>query len=205
MSDLTPMERAILHFIQEHWRKEGNPPSLQQIALRFGFEETIARRHVSFLHDKGYLVLDREEENCGMRIWTPWADLPKTYNIPLLGSIPCGIAEEKAQEIIGYLPVALEKLGITPTPYLFAVEARGDSMVGRQITEGDYVILDKNRVPRSGDVVAALLGTESTLKTFVRENGKSFLHPENPKYKDIFPADEAIIQGVMVMLIRKPH
>ena len=205
MSDLTPLERKILHFIQTCWKAEGHPPSLQQIAFRFACEESVARRHVSFLHDQGYLVLDPSEK-CGVRMWTPWSSSPKSFDIPVFGSIPCGLAEEKAQEIRGYIPISLEKLGISPSPYLFAVEAQGDSMIGRQIAEGDYVILDKNRVPRSGDVVAALLGTESTLKTFIRDDdGKTFLRPENPKYKNIFPSDEAVIQGVMVMLIRKPH
>lgn len=205
MNELTPLERSVLQYVQSYWKQEGIPPGLQQIATQFGFEsESIARRHVSFLHEKGYLVLD-PSENCGLRVWTPWSGNEKAWNVPLFGTIPCGVAEEKMQEAAGYIPVELESLGIKPSSFLFAVEARGDSMIGRQIAEGDYVILDKNRIAKSGDVVAALVDGQSTLKTFVRQGDKVYLRPENPKYKNIIPAEEAMIQGVMVLLIRKAH
>jgi repressor LexA len=94
-------------------------------------------------------------------------------------------------------------LGLRPTARTFALEVRGDSMVGRHILEGDYVILEHGVTPRSGDVVAALIDNESTLKTFVIDKGKPFLRAENPRYPNLVPAQELVIQGVMVALIRK--
>ena len=94
-------------------------------------------------------------------------------------------------------------LGIKPTPRTFALEVRGDSMVGKHIMDGDVVVLEHGMTPRTGDVVAALIDNESTLKTFVLERGKAHLRAENPKYPKLVPAAELVIQGVMVALIRK--
>lgn len=75
-------------------------------------------------------------------------------------------------------------------------------MVGRHIVEGDHVILERHRAPRSGDVVAALINHESTLKTFSIEQDRAVLRAENPRYPALIPAANFIIQGVMVGLIR---
>jgi repressor LexA len=76
-------------------------------------------------------------------------------------------------------------------------------MIGRHILPGDYAILEHGMEPRGGEVVAALIDNESTLKTFVKQKGKPFLKAENPRYPDLIPADELVIQGVMVALIRQ--
>jgi len=76
-------------------------------------------------------------------------------------------------------------------------------MIGRHIIAGDIVVLEHGPEPRHGDVVAALIDGESTLKTFLRKNGKPFLKAENPKYPDLIPAQELMIQGVFKALIRQ--
>ena len=76
-------------------------------------------------------------------------------------------------------------------------------MIGKHILEGDYVILEQGSIPRSGDVVAALIDQESTLKTFVLQEGNPVLKAENPRYPTLIPVHELMIQGVMVGLIRK--
>jgi repressor LexA len=76
-------------------------------------------------------------------------------------------------------------------------------MIGRHILDGDLVILEHGMTPRTGDVVAALIDNESTLKTFVLNRGKPSLRAENPRYPDLIPASELVIQGVMVALVRK--
>ena len=97
----------------------------------------------------------------------------------------------------------VDTLGVKPSPRTFALEVTGDSMIGRHIMEGDYAILEHGMDPRPGDVVAALIDNESTLKTFVKQRGKPCLKAENPKYPNLIPAQELVIQGVMVALIRK--
>ena len=76
-------------------------------------------------------------------------------------------------------------------------------MMGKCIMDGDLVVLEQGMTLRHGDVVAALIDHESTLKTFVSERGKPFLRAENPLYPKMIPASELVIQGVMVALIRK--
>jgi len=79
---------------------------------------------------------------------------------------------------------------------------RGDSMIGADISDGDLVILE-NREPRPGAVVAALIDGETTLKRYLHQRGRPYLKAENPRFPDLLPARELIIQGVMVALVRK--
>jgi len=76
-------------------------------------------------------------------------------------------------------------------------------MIGKNICDGDLVILEHGMTPRQGDVVAALIDNESTLKTFMAEKGQALFAAENPRYPKLIPASELMIQGVMVALIRK--
>jgi repressor LexA len=76
-------------------------------------------------------------------------------------------------------------------------------MIGKHICDGDIVLLEHGPDPRPGQIVAALIDRKSTLKTFVLKNGKPFLKAENPKYPDLIPSDELMIQGVVRTVIRK--
>jgi repressor LexA len=76
-------------------------------------------------------------------------------------------------------------------------------MIGRHILDGDVVVVEHGQTPRNGDVVAALIDGESTLKTYMAEKGKPYLRAENPRYPKLIPAGELVIQGVVVALIRK--
>ena len=75
-------------------------------------------------------------------------------------------------------------------------------MIEKHILDGDIAILEHNTSVKAGDVVAALIDNESTLKVLVKERGKAFLRAANRKYKDMIPAQELVIQGVLVGLIR---
>ena len=76
-------------------------------------------------------------------------------------------------------------------------------MDGKHILDGDIVIVEYGIEPKSGDVVAALIDQESTLKTFVRDKGKSWLQAENPAYPNLIPVDELVVQGVARAVIRR--
>ncbi|MFM8763918.1 MAG: LexA family protein [Spartobacteria bacterium] len=97
---------------------------------------------------------------------------------------------------------ALYPLGIQTHARTFALRVRGDSMTGAHILDGDIVILEL-KPPAHGRVVAALIDGESTLKTFLVRAGKPYLRAENPDYPDLIPAQELVIQGVMVALLRQ--
>jgi repressor LexA len=76
-------------------------------------------------------------------------------------------------------------------------------MIGKHIMDGDIAVIEHGVQPRTGDVVAALIDGQVTLKTFVLQRGKPFLRAENPRYPDLIPQEELQIQGVMVALIRR--
>jgi repressor LexA len=192
---LTRRQREVLDFIQS----QPHPPSLREIARHFRFRSmTAALDHVRALRRKGRLDY---HPRLARALTIPGRKPLAT--IPIFGSIPAGFTENQQQENRGCITVDLDSLGIRPTPRTFVLQVRGDSMIGKHILPGDYVILEHGLTPNNGDVVAALIDNESTLKTFITERGKPWLRAENPRYPKLLPAAELVIQGVMVGLIRK--
>ena len=204
MKPLTKRQQQILDYINKHLQTHGIPPSLRDIAKAFKFNSmTSAVDHVRALRNKG--ILERLPKRArGLKVLSPLERYKnRVADIPVFGSIPAGAAQDKQQEAIGCVSIDVQTLGIKPTPRTFALEVRGDSMIGRHIVSGDIAVIEHGITPRTGDVVAALIDNESTLKTFVTERGKPYLRAENPRYRNQVPAQELVIQGVMVALIRK--
>ena len=204
MEKPTRRQQQILDFIQRRQAEGGVAPSFQEIADQFGFRSlTSVADHIRLLRRKGALAGEPGRAR-SLRVVSALHPLRKPVkDIPLFGAIPAGFPEERRQEAKGCLTVDIETLGFKPTARTFALEARGDSMIGRHILDGDIVVLEHGMPPQSGDVVAALIDSESTLKTFVLERGKPYLRAENPRYPKMIPATELVIQGVMVALVRK--
>jgi repressor LexA len=200
---LTKQQQRVLDFIRTQQRG-GLSPSLREIASHFGFRSmTAAMDHVRALIRKGALKHRAGQARC-WQVVSQYEELRRAVvDIPVYGSIPAGLSEEQKQEATGCISVDVESLGIHPTDRTFSLQVRGDSMIGKHILDGDYAIFEHGVTPRSGDVVAALIDNESTLKTFITERGKPYLRAENPKYPKLVPAAELVIQGVMVALIRK--
>jgi repressor LexA len=123
--------------------------------------------------------------------------------VPIYGTIPAGVPIDAVQEEDGCVLIDVETLGIKPTARTFGLKVRGDSMLGKNIVEDDIVIIEHGVQPRPGDVVAALIDGQVTLKTFLLQRGKPYLRAENPRYPNLIPQEELQIQGVMVALIRK--
>jgi repressor LexA len=204
MRELTRRQEQILDFIQKKQQIEGITPSLREIAHHFGFRSPrAAADHVDALGRKGFVAIKAGTAR-SLRIISPLQDLRKRVaDIPLLGSIPAGFADERKQEAKGCVSIDIGTLGIKPTPRTFALEVRGDSMIGKHILDGDIVVVEHGQTPRNGDVVAALIDGDCTLKTYVADKAKPYLKAENPRFPKFIPAGELVIQGVMVALIRK--
>ena len=204
MAELTKRQRQIVDFIDRHGRNTGGVPSLREIADQFGFRSlTTVTDHLRLIRQKGALTSEPGQAR-SLRVVSPLHALRRrVVDIPVYGSIPAGFADDRKQEAKGCVSIDIETLGIKPTPRTFALEVRGDSMIGKCIMDGDLVVLEHGMTPRTGDVVAALIDNESTLKTFLLNRSTPFLRAENPKFPDLIPAQELVIQGVMVALIRK--
>lgn len=97
----------------------------------------------------------------------------------------------------------MESLRIPKSMRTFALKVRGDSMIGAGIHPGDVVILDFEKEPKNRDIVAALIDGDSTLKRYVVQRGRPFLKAENPAYPSLIPAQELVVQGVLVALFRQ--
>jgi repressor LexA len=119
-----------------------------------------------------------------------------------LGQIPAGLPTETSEWRGSELGVDLAAFGVESRAEVFAVKVRGDSMIGAQIVDGDTVLLQK-RAPKNGEIVAALIDGESTLKRYLLNHGEPFLKAENPLYPDLLPAAELVVQGVMIGLLRR--
>jgi repressor LexA len=123
-------------------------------------------------------------------------------DLPLLGEILAGrpgAAEGRAETCV---PVSYEALEIPKNARCFVLKVSGDSMVGAHIVDGDLVVLEL-RPPHDGAIVAALIDGEATLKRYVVRNGRPFLKAENPRYPELVPAQELVIQGVLRAIVRK--
>ena len=204
MQTLTAKQRALADFIESHRQQHGSAPTYQEIADHFGFRSVNAvTGHIRLLRQKGCLASEAGKAR-SLRVTSPLQKLRgRIMDIPLFGTIPAGFAQDKAQEAEGCVSVDVASIGFKPTRNTFALRVTGESMIGKHILDGDIVVLEHGPEPRHGDVVAALIDGESTLKTFLKKNGKPYLKAENPKYPDLMPAQELMIQGVFKALIRR--
>jgi|APCry1669192010_1035390.scaffolds.fasta_scaffold07491_3 repressor LexA len=210
--ELTDRQHQILSYLRETVSARGTVPTVREIMKRFGFSSpATVTGHLDLLEKKGAL---RREEGRSRNIvledaGDSFASLGKgsrhdgspLVGIPLLGMIPAGIPEGVVQEEGRSLLLDPDAVPCVKGGKSFALEVKGDSMIGAGILEGDQVILEQV-APRNGDIVAALIDGEVTLKRFHIQGGEPFLRAENPLYPDLIPASELIVQGVFRALLR---
>ncbi len=134
-------------------------------------------------------------------LWLSQARSWIRHQIPLLGSIIAGKPEVQEGRLDGCVDIDPTTLRLPKNARTFALKVRGDSMRNAAILEGDIVIMEF-REAKHGDIVAALIDGETTLKRFVVQGGMPYLRASNPKYPDLIPARELVIQGVLIALLR---
>lgn len=197
---LTDRQQQVLDFIQAHHQEHGVSPSLREIQAHFGLASPFGiKRHVDALTEKG--VLRRLDGKARGLLPASHPRRGAMADIPLFGTIPAGLPTANEQEADSYVSVDTASLGVRSDAKLFALRVRGDSMIEAGILDRDVVFLAQ-REPHPRDVVAALIDGESTLKRFLVQRGQPFLRAENPRYPDLIPATELLIQGVMIGLLR---
>jgi repressor LexA len=193
---LTEPQQLILGFIEERSERGESPPTYREICKRFGYRSPkAASDHIAALEKKGRVVRDKGRAR-GLRL------VQKSPGIPLLGCIAAGLPREALAESDRQLALDPVACGIRDRSRAFALQVSGDSMTGCQIFDGDVVILESGVAPRNGDVVAAIIDNESTLKTFAQKEGKAWLRAGNPRYPDLIPVIDLTIQGVARAVIR---
>jgi len=197
---LTDRQSDILAFIQSEQREKSITPSTREIQKHFGFaSQTSVMQYLVALERKGFLGRHARKARA---LITPMQKVRIT-DVPIYGEIPAGMATLTEQAIEGHVSLDRHSLNASKNGRTFALRVRGDSMVDAHIVDGDIVILEDRSDARHGDIVAALIDDETTLKRYVMDHGRPYLKAENPLFPDLRPARELRIQGVMVSLVRR--
>jgi repressor LexA len=207
MKKMTRRQRQVLEFIQDRQDAAGLVPTYREIAAHFGFNSpNAALAHIKALRGKGFLR-NQPGRARTFQVLNPNAPRhrlrPRILSVPIYGSIPAGYPIDATQGDEGCVLIDVETLGLKPTTRTFGLKVRGDSMIGKHIVGGDIVIIEHGLAPHPGDVVAALIDGQVTLKTFLVHRGKPYLRAENPRYPNLVPQEELQVQGVMVALVRQ--
>ncbi len=203
---LTTRQQQLLEFLRDEQTHHGVMPSSREVQRHFGFaSQTAAMDLLRALERKG--AIRRLPGKARAVILAPHESGSVQQNvnlaqIPIYGSIAAGMPQEAVPESEGNLCVDLDALGISAKAKTFALQVRGDSMVDAHIVAGDLVVMEI-REPHEGDVVAALIDGECTLKRYLTKRGVPYLKAENTAYPDLIPARELFVQGVMVALVRR--
>ena len=209
---LTERQRTILEVIRASVTTRGYPPSIREIGDAVGLTSTSSVAHqLRTLERKGYLRRDANRPRAvDVRaaddvVTPPITDvagsdaLPEPTFVPVLGRIAAGgpILAEQAVEDVFPLPRELVGEGT-----LFLLRVVGDSMVEAAICDGDWVVVRQQNVADNGEIVAAMIDGEATVKTFKRAGGQVWLMPHNPAF-DPIPGNDATVLGKVVTVIRK--
>ena len=203
---LSERQNAVLDFLREFHDQHGHAPTDREIQSGLGFSsQSVARHYLAMLERKGAIARRPGKARGIVLLESP---APRRtdglLSIPLYGTIPAGFPVEGEQQADGCITVDADTLHLPKNARTFALRVRGDSMTGANILDGDSIILEF-RDPRHGDIVAALIDGETTLKRYVVQRGRPYLRAENPKYPNLIPAQELVVQGVMVALLRVPR
>ncbi|RJL34444.1 transcriptional repressor LexA [Bailinhaonella thermotolerans] len=213
-SGLTVRQRRVLEVIRDSVERRGYPPSMREIGEAVGLTSTSSVSHqLSALQRKGFLRRDPHRPRA-VEVRLPGEPAlagnaeaedgavgrPAAAYVPVVGRIAAGgpILAEEAIEDVFALPKQLVGEGT-----LFLLKVQGDSMIDAAIADGDWVVVRQQPVADNGDIVAALIDGEATVKTFKRkDDGHVWLLPHNPAY-DPIPGDEASILGRVVAVLRR--
>ena len=209
---LTQRQRTILEVIRSSVTTRGYPPSIREIGDAVGLTSTSSVAHqLRTLERKGYLRRDPNRPRA-VEVLLPSdpstepdvtedgiSSRPTPAFVPVVGRIAAGgpVLAEEAVEDVFPLPKTLVGEGT-----LFLLKVTGDSMIEAAICDGDWVVVRQQPVAENGDVVAAMIDGEATVKTFQRKSGHVLLLPHNPLYEPI-PGDEATILGRVVAVLRR--
>jgi len=202
---LTMRQHKILQVIRDSVERRGYPPSVREIGQAAGLKSPSSVAHqLKVLEKRGLLRRDPNRPRAVDirpldQIQEEAPDHPTPTYVPVVGRIAAGgpILAEQAVEDVFPLPKDLVGEGT-----LFLLRVVGDSMVDAAITDGDWVVVRQQPVADNGDIVAAMIDGEATVKTFKRRDGHLWLLPHNDAYQPI-QGDDAVILGRVVAVLRK--
>ena len=180
--------------IRQFHRKNRRVPTYEEMMKLFKFA---SKRSSSLLVDRLVEAGLLEKDSKG-RVTIKHTFLP----LPILSTIPAGTpADSEDQQTID--TISLDEYLIDRPESSYLLKVKGDSMEEEGIREGDFVIVDKRKQPKEGDIVAARVDEQYTLKFLKKLDGKYCLVPGNKKYKNIYPKDSLSVEGVVISVVRR--
>ena len=204
VTSLGPRQKKILDFILGTVEDRGYPPSVREIADAVGLASpSTVHAHLEALQRKGYIRKDATKPRAIEISYAPGvgpaASRSSVRNVPLVGRIAAGSPTQALQEVEDVMPLPASIVG---SGEHFMLRVKGDSMHDAGIHDGDYVVIRKQDDATSGEIVAALLEDEATVKTLIRKDGRTILRPENPAFEPIEVTGNGHIMGKVVALLR---
>ncbi len=201
-SALPLRQQQILMAIRDSVVRHGYSPSTRQIGDAVGLRSTSSvSKHLASLEDKGFLRRsDSVSRPIDVRAFLQQPQVPDGdgVSVPVVGDIAAGtpiMAEEHTDDMLT-LPRELTGRGT-----VFGLRVRGESMVDAAICDGDIVVVRQQQEAHTGQIVAAMIDGEATVKVYRRANGHVYLEPRNPEF-DVIDGDEAVILGIVVSVLR---
>lgn len=207
---LTEKQQAILEFISREVELRGYPPSMREIGDAVGLASLSSVTHqLSRLELAGYIRRDAKRPRALEVLIAPAATSSaardslgiqpgETTLVPLVGQIAAGLPITAEQMVDDVLPLPKQLVGEGD---LFMLKVVGDSMIDAAICEGDYVVVRQQRSADNGDIVAAMLDGEATVKVFRQRDGHVWLLPRNSAFEPIV-GDRAEVLGKVVAVLR---
>ena len=201
---LTPRQREVLDFLIEHVRSKGYPPTVREIGAHLGISGPKgAKKFLDILERKGHIRrLSGSSRAIELIGAPPRKAQEEHFMVPVVGKIRAGMPILAVENLEGEIPV---------DPYLakgkdlFFLKVEGDSMIDAHIQEGDYALIRSQPAAENGDIVAALIREEATLKKFYRQRDRVILKPANPRMKPIIitPENPVTILGKLIAVFRR--
>ncbi|WP_106178284.1 transcriptional repressor LexA [Prauserella shujinwangii] len=201
---LPPRQQRILATIRDWVVRYGYSPSTRQIADAVGLRSTSSvSKHLASLEERGFLRRsDTMSRPIDVRLFLREPSRGErtgdAVSVPVVGDIAAGTpitAEEHADDVLT-LPRELAGRG-----RVFGLRVRGDSMIDAAICDGDIVVVRQQPEAHSGQIVAAMIDDEATVKVYRRRGGHVYLEPRNPDY-DVIDGDDAVVLGIVVSVLR---
>ncbi len=198
---LSKRQQQILAMIREWVDLHGYPPTMREIGAAVGLASPSSVAHqLKALEELGVLRRDaRGSRAVDVRNTPPTLPSDTDVKVPVVGAIAAGapiLADEQVEEELT-LPISLVGHG-----RLFALRVKGDSMIEAAICNGDLVVVRQQQVAENGDIVAAMIDGEATVKALRMSGRHVELVPRNPAY-DVIPGDQAMILGKVVTVLRR--
>jgi repressor LexA len=197
---LSPLERRVYHYLIDFLAENTYQPSIREIAKKFRIKSTkTVSDLLGALSQKGYIERDQSRSR-GVRI-VGYAGQATTQPVPYYGRVHAGEPALLPDHRLGYLTMDRRFL---PTDDVFFLRIRGESMIGRGIFDSDYVLISPSTRAKDGDIVAARLGDEATVKTLTHRGATIVLEPANESERaiEVGPRDDFAVLGVVCGVFR---